>query len=106
MAAANLSRVLLQTGRPADAERALRMAIDLRPQDARKNVDLPDEAMLHHDLGAALAAQNRPADAIAEFEAALRLSPEPAIAASVVRRMAITKAAIPAESPSPENNRH
>jgi Flp pilus assembly protein TadD len=64
-AAIGLTNIYMKSARLADAEPLLR----------RLAADRPDDSGLHLQLGRVLAAENKNDDAIAEFEAALKLSP-------------------------------
>ncbi|MGH9641059.1 MAG: tetratricopeptide repeat protein [Terriglobales bacterium] len=67
-AAIGLTNIYMKSGRLADAEPLLR----------RLAADRPDDGGLHVQLGRVLAAEKKNDDAIAEFEAALKLSPKDA----------------------------
>ncbi len=64
-AAIGLTNIYMKSSRLADAEPLLR----------RLAADRPDDADLHVQLGRVLAAESKKDDAIAEFQAALKLSP-------------------------------
>ncbi len=65
-AAIGLTNIYMKSGRLAEAEPLLR----------RLTSDRPDDGGLHLQLGRVLAAEKKNDDAIAEFEAALKLSPK------------------------------
>ena len=65
-AAIGLTNLYMKSGRLADAEPVLR----------RLAADRPDDGGLHLQLGRVLAAEKKNDEAIAEFEAALKLSPK------------------------------
>jgi len=69
-AAIGLTNIYMKSGRLADAEPLLR----------RLATDRPDDGGLHLQLGRVLAAEKKNDDAIAEFEAARKLSPKDAAA--------------------------
>jgi tetratricopeptide (TPR) repeat protein len=58
--------MLLETGQPEDAERSLREAV-------RLGIDLRYSSEAHNLLGASLAQRGRIAEALPEFEAAIRI---------------------------------
>lgn len=84
-----LAGELGRADRPAQAEAVLRRAVQADLQNASVRID----------LGVALARQTRFADAIVEFEAALRVQPDNASARTYLERARAMLSAVPQSTP-------
>jgi tetratricopeptide (TPR) repeat protein len=90
----NLGLLLLQVGREDEAVEQFRTAVRIHPRSLNAHLNLGNYAMAHHRYG----------DAVAEYEKALALSPNPGLEQRLAfarQRAQEAERDRPAQSPSP-----